>query len=114
IEWATKAIAIDDQHGVSFVLRGRAHLFKPEPDFAKAHENFSTAIALNPEEASAWSFRGQAFFMTGELERARESFRRAVSLAPNDPINHYHLGMCADRMGEMANACQYYEATVNL
>jgi adenylate cyclase len=43
------------------------------------------AVALNPNSAKAWEFRGWTYQRVGQPEEAIRSFERAIRLSPFDP-----------------------------
>ena len=43
------------------------------------------ALALNPNDALAWLFRGWTFVWLGDSEKAIDRFMRAMRLSPLDP-----------------------------
>jgi len=49
-----------------------------------AIEEFSKAIALNPDFADAYNNRGTAYYLLGEQDKARRDFRTALSIDPKN------------------------------
>jgi tetratricopeptide (TPR) repeat protein len=54
--------------------------------------------------AEAHMHLGMIYLRTGELERAEESFRKAVEDNPGYPDRHYYLGVLHDKRGDHAGA----------
>jgi Tfp pilus assembly protein PilF len=52
---------------------------------------------------------GVRLFQRGAYSDARDSFRAALALQPGDPNLAYNVGQCYDRLGQPAEAQQFYE-----
>jgi TolB-like protein len=55
-------------------------------DFDAATEMLDRAVALNPNSAIAWNYRGTACQFMGQAEEALRSFERGLRLSPLDPM----------------------------
>jgi len=55
-------------------------------DFDSATEMLHRAVALNPNSATAWNYRGMACQFMGQAEEALQSFERGIRLSPLDPM----------------------------
>ncbi|XIA63909.1 winged helix-turn-helix domain-containing protein [Bradyrhizobium sp. TZ2] len=55
-------------------------------DFDAAAEMLDRAVALNPNSAVAWNYRGMACQFMGQAEEALQSFERGIRLSPLDPM----------------------------
>jgi TolB-like protein len=55
-------------------------------DFDAAAEMLDRAVALNPNSAVAWNYRGMAYQFMGRAEEALQSFERGIRLSPLDPM----------------------------
>jgi eukaryotic-like serine/threonine-protein kinase len=77
-----EAIRLDPGDYWSWFLAGICHERLLHPDDAYAH--FSTAIALDQNNAAPWYNRGLLLFREGKHERAHSDFDRAVRLRPDD------------------------------
>jgi tetratricopeptide (TPR) repeat protein len=53
---------------------------------------------------------GVYLFQAGNYEGARDTFKAAVALQPEDPGLLYNLGECYDRLGNTAKAGELYQA----
>ena len=62
--------------GVTYAALGR---------HARAVEDFTEALRLNPKNAEAYKVRGLSFRALGQAERAAADFARAKELDPNLP-----------------------------
>ncbi len=53
--------------------------------YQEAADDFTVAVSIDRNYAAAWANRGDAFSKLGDVEKARQSYRAALSLQPNDP-----------------------------
>jgi Flp pilus assembly protein TadD len=60
-------------------------------DFARAGEQLSAYVELEPDDAEGWLALGVAHAHTGERESARKAYLYAAKLAPEDPRPHWNL-----------------------
>jgi tetratricopeptide (TPR) repeat protein len=56
-----------------------------------AADLFQKALAINPQYTSAWLSLGQIAEMSGRIDEAETSYRRAVEQAPADPAARFNL-----------------------
>jgi tetratricopeptide (TPR) repeat protein len=54
-------------------------------DFAKAQEQFSAAVAANPQHAESHFMLGQVYLNLGKLPEAAKEFEAYTKIAPNGP-----------------------------
>src|SRR5579884_1729465 len=62
------------------------------------------------ERARDYNEDGVALFRRGDFGHAKDSFRAALDLQPQDAAVLYNLGQCCDRLGDAAQAERYYAA----
>ncbi len=55
-------------------------------DFGAATEMVDRAVALNPNSATAWNYRGLTCVYVGQPQEAVRSFERGIRLSPLDPM----------------------------
>lgn len=76
--------------------------------FADSAAAFEKAAALSPKHAVLWSSLGEALVMASEQDpmppRAREAFRKAMALDPNDPRARYFQAVEKDLTGDHKGA----------
>lgn len=82
VENYTAAIDLDD-NDADYVYRGRAYL--QEEKLALAIGDFSKAIALNAQNAEAYTARGEAYMQQDDPNRAIADLDRAVEFCQQDP-----------------------------
>ena len=61
-------------------------LYLEQQDFARAYEEFSTVLRLDPRRALAFVNLGTAAFRLGKLEAAAAHFEKALDLRPEPPV----------------------------
>ena len=70
--------------------RAIAYHLKPEPEKALAAAD--ALIALRPNDPYYWELKGQILFENGRAEEAIAPYRKAVELAPREPLIRAYLG----------------------
>lgn len=58
-------------------------------DHAAALTAIDRALALNPNSAPAWTWRGWVLVWLGQSDRAIEAFENSLRLSPLDPLGWY-------------------------
>ena len=70
----------------------RGHAKREQGDFDGAIDDFSLAIAVDPNDVDHYFFRGVARHFKGDLDAAIVDFDRAIALDPNDAACYYFRG----------------------
>ena len=78
----------------------------------EALEAFDALIAVDPNLAFAHANRGAALHTTGRLDRAAESYRRALAITPDHVVALTGLASIASRKGAHDEAASLAEAVV--
>jgi len=71
---------------------------------AQAAVVLQRAAALEPRRGSILEPLGRAYFMSGQLERARETFSTLLEVDPTAHYGHYALGRTLARLGRAGEA----------
>ena len=79
------ALSIDENDAETMACAGWAKAYL-SGDFDAATEMLDRAVALNPNSAVAWNYRGMACQFMGQAEEALRSFERGIRLSPLDPM----------------------------
>jgi tetratricopeptide (TPR) repeat protein len=58
--------------------------------------------------------RGNEYFLTEKFDKARVEFRNALQIAPNDPEARYMNGRAAEKLGNLREAAQFYQGTIDV
>jgi adenylate cyclase len=82
VQFARRAVEIDDEDPVAHVSLGRACLFSDQLENAVGA--FQKALQLNPYFAAAHYALGHAYILVGRLEEGIEAVRKAITLSPQD------------------------------
>ena len=61
-------------------------------------------IALDPNDARAYSHRGLAYYRKGEYERAIADHSKAIAIDPNDANAYYNRGVAYEQKGDKDQA----------
>lgn len=93
--------AAGDEAGVEsayeLLQRGRALLARRHN--AQAAVVLSRAARLEPRRGSILEPLGRAYFMSGQLDRAVETFELLLAVDPSSHYGHYALGRALIRLG---------------
>ncbi|MEL7462572.1 MAG: M48 family metalloprotease [Pseudomonadota bacterium] len=97
--------AEEPESEISRLRRAIALHLLPDPPAALAE--IDELIALRPEDPFYWELKGQIYFESGRAAEAVEPYRKAVSLAPEEPLIRGGLGralLAADGPGDADEA----------
>jgi len=81
---------------------GRVYARKGDPEKALSH--FSAAVALQSNDAEAYSGMAQAFIELNQQSNALPLLEKAVKLEPTDSLDHYRLSRLYRHLGRMEEA----------
>jgi tetratricopeptide (TPR) repeat protein len=100
-----------DSAEAHFVLGTVAFMAK---DYPNALQEFSQAIAINPDLASLYSYYGQALLFTGDADGAATAFRKQLASDPNDFDANLRLGEILFHRHAYADAQPPYERALRV
>jgi len=112
IEWANKALEMDERLADAYTIRGTA--FDAKGEFDTAISDFDRAIGLNPEDATAYANRGATYIHKGEFDKAIEDFNSAIRLKPNMAGFYNNRGEAYRRKGDLDKALKDYNHAIEL
>ena len=92
--------------------RGTAFLAKRH--HAQAAVVLQRAAALEPRRGSILEPLGRAYFMSGQLDRALETFTALLEVDPTAHYGHYALGRTLARLGRASEARTHLRLAVAL
>ncbi len=111
-ETIEKAILTDSHDPVNYANFARFYfrLSKLDPSYVKK-SIWAAKKRLEYESSwpTGWDSLGQGYLDLGELEKAKESFEKALSLKKNYPSAHFHLGETLRQMGKPEEALSHYQ-----
>ncbi len=104
--------ASDPEGAYELLQRGTALLAKRHP--AQAAVVLVRAAAIEPAKGSILEPLGRALFMSGQLERAVETFEALLEIDPSNHYAHYALGRSLIRLGRRAQGRTHLRLAVAL
>jgi tetratricopeptide (TPR) repeat protein len=90
------------------ILYNRATILADAGDYAKAQEEFSSALKADPSFVDAAYNLGVVLLATGENERAVAILEQAVALRPDDALFEFALGKAHFDAGRPVNALVHF------
>lgn len=104
IEDFDKALELQDiNQSRVYLNRGISKLNLEDPD--SAMEDFELAIDNNPQNISAYNYRGMVNYRNNRYDLATEDFDRIININPRNDVAYYNRGMAFLRSGNPVNAC---------
>src|SRR6185295_887402 len=73
----------------------------------EALTSFGEAIALRPNDANAWHYRGRALQSLGRLDEAANHYRRALEIEPGNGRSYLAIAEVLDKLGRHDEALRY-------
>lgn len=77
-------------------------------DLGAAQETLTTLEVKHPDDWRVVWYRGIASLVTGDNENAALSFDAVYDAFPGEPAPKLALGVCAEVLGQLDNAAEYY------
>ncbi len=95
---------MDDPRETAYELFQRGSALLAARHHAQAAIVLERADRLEPDKGSIVEALGRAYFNSGQLERARETFERLHEIDPSNAYAHYGLGQSLKRLGRREEA----------
>ncbi|MDP3047910.1 MAG: tetratricopeptide repeat protein [Thermodesulfovibrionales bacterium] len=83
-------------------------------EYDAAIEAFTSSIALNPNDAKAYLFRGAFYGSEGQYDRAIEDLNKAIALNPNIAEAYYKRGRAYAKLGNMGRAISDFQKACDM
>ncbi|WP_249794805.1 tetratricopeptide repeat protein [Bradyrhizobium monzae] len=99
---------------IAFAYEGRGRIALRHGDNGRAIADFNEAIHLNPNRASLYRDRAQAYRQNGELSLAIADFDEAIALDPKPALPYHERGLALAAMGDLDRAILSYSTAVRL
>jgi len=87
-----RRIQNDPEDATAYLARGSLYLNSAK-DYENAVADFSTAIALQPENEDGWTRRGLVHAELGRWAEAARDFSKVAELEPHNAYDHYLAGI---------------------
>jgi tetratricopeptide (TPR) repeat protein len=81
---------------------------------AEAIHAYDCCIDVDPNNADALLNCGTLYYEDGNLEKASDYFRRALTTQPESPLAHFNLGSVLEDMGLLEDARRHLRQAVRL
>jgi tetratricopeptide (TPR) repeat protein len=103
-----------ETQAAQFYNRGQAYGRKGQSD--RAIEDFTQAIRLKPNYASAYVSRGRQYVLKGQDDRAIQDFNQAIKVEPNpsDNFAFYNRAGAYHRKNQIDRAIQDYDYAIRV
>jgi Flp pilus assembly protein TadD len=97
-----KVLELQPEHFFARLQLGK--LLLAEGEYEEAELELIQSARIRPPYAPTWRYLSEAQLFMGQKQAAVDSARTAVEDDPEDPRNHYQLGVAFERMGESTSA----------
>ena len=99
---------------IAFAYEGRGRIALRHGDNGRAIADFSEAIHLNPNRASLYRERAQAYRQNGDLDLAIADYDEAIALDPRPAAPYRERGRALAAKGDLDRAILSYSTAVRL
>jgi tetratricopeptide (TPR) repeat protein len=99
---------------LSVTYNNRGTAYDDKGDYDRAIQDYTEAIRLNPNAASAYYGRGYAYKKKGDYDRAIQDFNEAIRLSPNFERAYYDRGNAYIDKEEYDRAIQEFDEAIRL
>jgi tetratricopeptide (TPR) repeat protein len=101
-----------EQLAVLFYYRGYAYYNKG--DLQNAISDFSSVLAIRPDEKRSYLMRGVGYATNGEYEPAVKDFTQVISMDPKGANAYYDRGLAYEKLGISDQAIQDFQKALEL
>lgn len=112
IQACQKVLQLDRNQAIAHSLLGSANAQLGRP--AAALEHFEQARTLRPDDAGILNNYGNALYLQGRLDEAKDALGRAVQLQPDYADAHNNLGNVCKALNDNGPAIQHYHRALQL
>lgn len=82
--------------------------------YDKAVDEYTQAIAIDPNYADAYNSRGVAYAKLMDFQKAVADFSQAIALTPENPESYHNRGMVLSQMREYERAIADFDTAIRL
>ena len=112
VDAMNKVIRDDPDNENNYRLRAEIFRVWGKPD--RALRDYRQMTELAPDSAVAFNGLAEVYLQLGRFSEAYEAGLKAFSLAPDQWVAAYNLGLIADRLEDSANAITHLEGALKL
>jgi arylsulfatase A-like enzyme/Flp pilus assembly protein TadD len=106
--------AVDIQGNFAPIRRDLGLLFYQQKDYSKAAQHLAYAVELGIEDPLVFNNLGISYSLTGRLQKAISSYKRALQLDPKLAQAHLNLGFAYKQLNRFIEAQQEYRVACQL
>ncbi|MBR8839385.1 MAG: serine protease [Stigonema ocellatum SAG 48.90 = DSM 106950] len=106
------ALVVTEPKADDFLIQGRGKYDKG--DFKGAIANYTDAIRLNPNYATAYNNRGLAFAQLGDTQKAIGDYNQALRIDPQLALAYYNRGSVQAQLGDKQKAIGDYNQALRI
>ncbi|BAZ14288.1 TPR repeat-containing serine/threonine protein kinase [Calothrix sp. NIES-4071] len=103
---------LDDKFPDTYIHWGNFRL--KNNDIIGAFSDFNKAIALKPDNASAYNYRGNANIERGSMQDAIKDYTKAIEINPEYASAYYNRGLVLTDLGKVTEAISDFEKAAQL
>ncbi len=85
-----------------------------DKDYELAVEEFSRAVAANPDDPMAHMMLGVAHYWTGQVDQSLDDYRKSLSLDPNNAQTHMLIGISLAWKGMVPQAYEEFKKAAEI
>ena len=111
---ASEAPPVEKEELTSQEWYERGYVFSENKNFDEAIRCFTEAIKLEPNNASAYAFRGDSRREKGDLDGALEDLNTAIQLEPKNSAYYGFRGFARKGMGDLPGAIEDYSESIRI
>jgi tetratricopeptide (TPR) repeat protein len=103
------------KHEMEFVYHLKGKISQAAGEFEAAIEHYQQAIRLGyPDQAYFRTDLANAYFATGDLDRAIQAYKSVFEINPNDVYGYYGLGQVYEKKSNTSEAIQAYKRCLEI
>jgi tetratricopeptide (TPR) repeat protein len=95
------------------VLPVLARVYEGQKDYEQAIRVYRRLLALNENDPNVLLSLGVAYTRAGQFEPARLVLTAVTQVRPHDGVAYRHLGYCSIRLGNIDQAVQMYQKSID-
>ncbi|MDR1285171.1 MAG: tetratricopeptide repeat protein [Campylobacteraceae bacterium] len=114
IEYYSKVIEDERNNTEQDCYCNRACAYMGTGEYAKAIEDCTRALQLNPYDADTYCNRGYSYYILGDYEKAIEDYEQTIELNENNICAYHSRGIAYHKMNKYDKAIEDYTKVIEL